>query len=268
LSVGIQIVQPPAATASAALRTAAQAAEALGYRTLWLADDLLADGPPRPGRPPAPVDALVAAAHLAALTTRVRLGIGSLDPAAHEPDALVRALATIDQLSEGRLTVSLAGGAPGAAVPVLEAMARNWPLEPASAGAPPAAGPPPVQIPRPPILATLDLDLSFTASTAGAAAPLDGLHVIWDRPGPDWRPSWERLVEAAERGGGDPAELHLVIQVPVSVSEPAATAAAIAEALSAGATEVVLAAPRSTGLDEALAAYAEAAEAIELRTGR
>jgi hypothetical protein len=31
---------------------------------------------------------------------------------------------------------------------------------------------------------------------------------------------------------------------------------------------VVLAAPRSTGLDEALAAYAEAAEAIELRTGR
>lgn len=266
MSVGIQIVQPPAATATGALRTAAEAAEALGYRTLWLADDLLADGPPGPGRPPVPLDALVAAANLAALTTRVRLGIGSLDPAAHGPLALVRALASVDQLSGGRLTISLARARASSARALLEAMAANWPVDAAPDGAPPAVGPPPLQVPRPPVLATLDLDLSFTADGPDPGVRVDGLHVVGGGPPTGWRSAWDRVVAHAERDGRDPAELHLVVQIPLAASEPAAGAGAIAEALASGATEVVLAMPRSTGLDEALAAYAEAAEAVELRT--
>jgi alkanesulfonate monooxygenase SsuD/methylene tetrahydromethanopterin reductase-like flavin-dependent oxidoreductase (luciferase family) len=272
LSIGIRLVQPPAATAAAALRTAALAAEALGYRTLWLADDLLADGPPGPGRPPVPIDALAGAAHLAALTTRVRIGVAGLDAGAHDPAALVQALATIDQLSAGRLTVSLAGGARGwAADALLDDMARNWPPEAAPDGAPPAVGPPPVQLPRPPILAAiadhLDLDLrvSDEAGSHGPGRPVDGLHVVDAVPEAAWRPVWEGLVAEAAAQGRDGDDLHLVVQVAVDPGDPAAAAGALAAALAGGATEVVLAVPRSTGLDEALAAYAEAAEAIELR---
>jgi alkanesulfonate monooxygenase SsuD/methylene tetrahydromethanopterin reductase-like flavin-dependent oxidoreductase (luciferase family) len=253
LPIGIRIVHPPAATATAALRTAAQAAEALGYRTLWAADDLRADVPPGPRRPPAPLDGLATLAHLAALTTRVRLGLASLDITQRRTEVLVGALASIDHLSAGRLTVSALAGDDGTSLAALLATTEEqWPPTP-TLDHHPAVGPPPFQLPRPPLLAVLEPGDEITEAHRSA----DGLHLL----GP-----WT-VAAAADARAATGADAQLIIQVEVDPAEPGAASQRVAEALDLAPTEIVLAAPDATGLDEALAAYAAVAERVELRAG-
>ncbi|HRW37792.1 MAG: LLM class flavin-dependent oxidoreductase [Acidimicrobiales bacterium] len=254
MPIGIRIVHPPAATATAALRTAAQAAEALGYRTLWAADDLRASAPPGPDRPPAPLDGPATLAHLAALTSRVRLGLAGLDAAERRANALVGALASIDHLSAGRLTVSALAGDGGTTLGELLATSdRQWPVTP-TLDHEPAIGPPPYQRPRPPLLAIVRPGDELTDAHRRA----DGLHLV----GP-WAPAAAAEVWDEVRTEG----AELVVQVEVDPSDPAAATEAITAAHRLEPTEIVLAAPDDTGLDEALAAYADVAELVELRAG-
>jgi probable F420-dependent oxidoreductase len=80
--------------------TAARA-EALGFDSLWAGDSLLA-------RPL--VDPMVALAVAAARTTRVRLGTGVLLAALHQPVLMARAIASLDQVSDGRVIVGVGRG--------------------------------------------------------------------------------------------------------------------------------------------------------------
>jgi probable F420-dependent oxidoreductase len=104
-----------------AIVTTAQAAEALGYDSLWVTERLLYPIAPRSPYPVTPdgalpeqfrrnLDPLAALTLAAASTERIRLGTSVLDMPYYNPVMLARSLATLDILSDGRLDVGLGLG--------------------------------------------------------------------------------------------------------------------------------------------------------------
>jgi probable F420-dependent oxidoreductase len=97
----------------------AELAERLGFESIWMGEHILTPvhddsqypGEALPFEPDSPfLDPLVSLAHIAARTTRLRLGTGILMAPAREPFATIRALATLDALSGGRLDLGLGLG--------------------------------------------------------------------------------------------------------------------------------------------------------------
>lgn len=97
----------------------AELAEKLGFESIWMGEHILTPihndshypGEKVPFDADSPfLDPLVALGHIAARTTRLRLGTGILMVPAREPFATIRALATLDALSGGRLDVGMGLG--------------------------------------------------------------------------------------------------------------------------------------------------------------
>ncbi|TCO61157.1 LLM class flavin-dependent oxidoreductase [Actinocrispum wychmicini] len=80
----------------------ARRAEALGFAGIWTQDTVSAEN--------FSLDGLHVLSYLAAVTERLRLGIGVLYSGRRNPAVQARELATVDQLSHGRLTVGLGVG--------------------------------------------------------------------------------------------------------------------------------------------------------------
>jgi probable F420-dependent oxidoreductase len=88
----------------------ARLAEDVGFEALWVGDHVAL---PLQGGDPAHqarLEALVAATYLAAVTTRVRLGVGVIVLPQRQPVLLAKQLSSIDVLSRGRLTVGIGVG--------------------------------------------------------------------------------------------------------------------------------------------------------------
>ncbi|MBO0770020.1 MAG: TIGR03619 family F420-dependent LLM class oxidoreductase [Actinobacteria bacterium] len=86
----------------------ARHAERVGFESLWVGDHIaLPDD--QDGRQPR-LEVVVAISHLAAVTTRIRLGFGVLVLPQRQPVLLARQLSSIDVLSKGRLTVGVGVG--------------------------------------------------------------------------------------------------------------------------------------------------------------
>jgi probable F420-dependent oxidoreductase len=91
------------------MRTVAVEAERLGYESIWTTDHILM--PPRSGTPyEKMLESITSLAFLAARTSRVKLGISSLIMAMRNPVVVVKQLATIDQLSGGRVMLATSVG--------------------------------------------------------------------------------------------------------------------------------------------------------------
>jgi probable F420-dependent oxidoreductase len=88
----------------------ARAAEEAGFEALWVGDHIAlpAEGGDPPEQPR--IEAVVAVAHLAAVTTRVRVGFGVIVLPQRQPVLLAKQLSSIDFLSGGRLTVGVGVG--------------------------------------------------------------------------------------------------------------------------------------------------------------
>ena len=89
----------------------ARAAEEAGFEALWVGDHIAlpyddSGDPPTQPR----IEAVVALAHLAALTSRVGLGFGVLVLPQRQPVLLAKQLSSIDYLSGGRVTVGVGVG--------------------------------------------------------------------------------------------------------------------------------------------------------------
>ena len=219
------------------LARVAQAAERLGYHSLWAFQRLLYPVAPRNeyyGTPGAAwpeafravLDPPAALAFVAALTTRIRLGVSVLLVPFYSPVVLAKQLATLDVLSGGRLVVGLgvgwsldefeAAGAPRARrgaradefVRCLKAMWADDPVEfagefyrvPRS-----LVSPKPVQRPHPPILiggyaeAVFRRAVTLGDGYTGGNIPLDEL-----------APLVARLRALAREAGRDPETLPIV----------------------------------------------------------
>ncbi|MGW6278000.1 TIGR03619 family F420-dependent LLM class oxidoreductase [Kribbella sp. NPDC055071] len=83
-------------------------AEAAGFESLWVGDHLAL--PADEGGDQPRLEVIVALSHLAAVTRRIRLGLGVIVLPQRQPVLLAKQLTTLDVLSKGRLTVGLGVG--------------------------------------------------------------------------------------------------------------------------------------------------------------
>ncbi|MDA1098139.1 MAG: LLM class flavin-dependent oxidoreductase [Proteobacteria bacterium] len=195
----------------------ADRAEALGFESVWVGDSLLA----RPRHEP-----LTLLAAIAGRTRRVELGTAVLLPALRNPVILAHQVATLDQISQGRviLGVGIAGDVPNiraefaaAGVPFEKRVGRmmeglrlcralwrgepvdwdgRWPVQQG------VLGPTPHRPGGPPIWG----GGSASASLARAGRHFDG----WFPTGPDaagWGQQWREVRESAREAGRNPDEL-------------------------------------------------------------
>ncbi|GAA4951259.1 LLM class F420-dependent oxidoreductase [Actinoplanes utahensis] len=147
----------------------ARLAEEAGFESLWVGDHIAL--PAGEGNPPR-LEAMVALSYLAAVTSRVRLGVGLIVLPQRQPVLLTKQLTSLDVLSGGRLTVAVGAGyvepelnAMGVTLAergarteeYLAAMRALWKADPSFAGrfvsfSGVVQHPSPVQRPHPPIL--------------------------------------------------------------------------------------------------------------------
>ena len=91
------------------MRTVAVEAEKMGYDSIWTTDHILM--PQQSGTPYETIlDSITSLAYLAAHTSSVKLGVSSLILAMRNPVVAVKQLATVDQLSRGRLMLATSAG--------------------------------------------------------------------------------------------------------------------------------------------------------------
>jgi probable F420-dependent oxidoreductase len=86
----------------------ARLAEEVGFESLWVGDHIAL--PADLGGEQPRLEVVVAISHLAAVTTRIRLGFGVIVLPQRQPVLLARQLSSIDVLSNGRLTVGVGVG--------------------------------------------------------------------------------------------------------------------------------------------------------------
>ena len=106
--IGVQLPEVERFVPWSELIPMAQAAEAVGFDSIWLGDHLLYDLPDGSVRGPWEVWTSLAA--IAAVTTRVELGPLVASIGFHEPTMLAKQAATVDAISGGRLIVGLGAG--------------------------------------------------------------------------------------------------------------------------------------------------------------
>lgn len=304
MRIGIQSAQLGRLADPAAVRSVAEAAEQLGYSSLWVVDRLPVavepaegyggmEGMPIPAEQRRTLDPLAVLAAAAALTHRVRLGTSVLVGPWYPPALLARSLTTLDVLSQGRLEVGLGigwsrherrslglpeeglGARLDALLDVLDAHWGDGPVAydgPAGTMAPSHRDLAPVQVPRPPVLlaayspAGLDRVARRADGWNPAGLPVDAVALMW-----------AQVKDLAVRHGRDPEHLRLVVRAnveladaPLGVDRPTyhGTVEQVAADLDAtrrvGAHEVILSVGGDVGVDQALDGCARLAERLDV----
>jgi len=203
--------------------------EELGFDSLWVWDHVLLGVEPN-----FPIiESLTVLTAVAARTSRIKLGTGILVLPLRNPVLLAKQLASMDQLSGGRLLMGMASGwykreFDAMGIPYdrrgkimdanLEIMKRLWTEESVSGEWGPhqiskaVMYPKPVQKPRIPIL--IDGYADRVLKRAGATG--DGWLTYFYRP-EAFTKSWTKIVDAAKEAGRDPATLLNASQLPIMV---------------------------------------------------
>ena len=273
MRLGVSLAQTGRLADPAAIRSAATAAEQVGYSSVWVLDRLGAGA--RPDLTTV-LDPLTVLTYAAACTTRVGLGTSVLVAPWYRPALLARSLSSLDVLSDGRLTIGLGLGAPldefaAVGVPPDELGRR---LDDALDVLDDVFAPMTGARRRPPVLlsATSPDDLDRVARRADGWNPA-GLPVEL------LAPLWATVRDLAAGHGRDPDSLRLVVRAPIDLrGEPVEgerapytgteeqIAADLEDTRRAGADEVILGVDGDDCLDVALDVYARVAEAADLPT--
>ena len=110
MTAGMHLPQAGPAASGEALRRAAELAESAGFADVWVSDHLVVpDGVPYPPSPYV-FEPLAVMSWVAAATSRVRVGTTVLVLPMRNPIVMGKSLATIDQLSGGRVILGAAAG--------------------------------------------------------------------------------------------------------------------------------------------------------------
>ncbi|BCI52316.1 LLM class F420-dependent oxidoreductase [Mycolicibacterium litorale] len=223
---------------------AARTAEAAGYASVWTYERLLF--PEKPVEPyveqpnvPWPEHSRQAADPLAVLTAaavateKVRLGVALLVAALHTPVQLAKALATVDQISGGRVIAGMGTGwstdefrAAGAARAdrarfldeTLDVFGAVWGPDPVTFCSPRVVIDNAAVLPKP--VSTIPVLLGGGARAGSKALRriaerADGWLPVLSTPGKagaaELRAGWERIREAAAEYGRDPSRMTMVV---------------------------------------------------------
>ncbi len=110
-TIGLFAINSHACAAPKAAARIAALAERLGYDSLWAGEHVVVPSPrvdPSPMEPDEPIlDPVVALAHLAARTERIRLGTGVIILPQRNPVVLAKQVASLDVLCGGRLILGI-----------------------------------------------------------------------------------------------------------------------------------------------------------------
>ena len=106
--IGVQLPEVERFVPWPELIAMAEAAEAVGFDSIWLGDHLLYDLPD--GSVRGPWEAFTSLAALAAVTSRVQLGTLVASLGFHEPPMLAKMAATVDAISGGRFILGVGAG--------------------------------------------------------------------------------------------------------------------------------------------------------------
>ena len=304
MRLGVSLAQFGRLADPASVRSAAVAAEQIGYSSVWVRDRLLAPVAPRSTNANFPnaelppewstsLDPVATLAYAAAVTSKVRLGTSVLVAPWYRPALLARSLASLDVLSDGRLTVGLGLGwsvdeYEAVGVPLhergrrleeaLDVMEACWSPDPVAYEGrdqrivPAQIGPKPAQSPRPPVL----LAGSTPEGLDRVARRADGWNPV-GLPVECIAPLWTTVRNLAVDHGRDPDALELVVRAnmaitpdPLGPERPSyhgtvdQVAADVDATRAAGAHEVVLGLFGDHSLNEALEHYACVAEAADM----
>src|SRR5436305_6981546 len=225
------------------IRAAAQEAEAMGYDSLWTNERVLVPLNPKtpyPGSPDGKLNPeydimfehLTVLTYASAITASIRLGVSVINIPFYNPVMLGRRVATMDQLSDGRVSLGVglawsedecdvnnvpfrARGRIGEEA--IEALKAVWGPDPVEYHGryfniqPSAIGPKPVQKPHPPILVgafmpkALDRAGRLADGFTGCCAPVDALLSMM-----------QAVKEAARARGRDVDALQFVMRCLVT----------------------------------------------------
>ena len=227
---------------------AARTAEAAGYASLWTYERLLF--PQTPAEPYAPpnvpwpetsrqaADPLAVLTAAAVATEKVRLGVSVLVAALHTPVQLAKALATIDQISGGRMIAGMGTGwstdefqATGATRAdrgrfldeTLDVFDAVWGPDPVTFRSPRVVIDNASVLPKPVskipgMLGGGGSNLGRSTSSAAVqriAKRADGWLPVPTTPGPagaaELRASWDRIREMASEYGRDTSRMEMVV---------------------------------------------------------
>jgi probable F420-dependent oxidoreductase len=110
-TIGLFAINSHACAETGAAARIATLAERLGYDSLWAGEHVVVPSPrvePSPMEPDEPIlDPLVALAHVAAHTERIKLGTGVIVLPQRNPLVLAKQVASLDVLSGGRLILGI-----------------------------------------------------------------------------------------------------------------------------------------------------------------
>lgn len=210
------------------VRRYAVRAEALGYASLWTQERVTGTQ--------TSLDPITFLSYLAGQTTRVRLGVSVFVLPRHNPVHLAKQLASLDQISGGRLIVGLGLGSNGAELPMygmsperrvrrfiehVEIMKALWTQSPASYAGDfysfdgVSIAPPPAQKPHPP--------LWFGASAEPAVRRALRLGDGWTGAGSAGREAFSENVERVKgwlaEEGRDPASFPISKRVYLAIDD-------------------------------------------------
>jgi probable F420-dependent oxidoreductase len=233
LAIAIPQTFPDGAFDPASFRAYLRRAEELGFESAWTQEQILGAMPSLD-----PVDMLT---YAAACTERLRLGCAVLLTALRSPVHLARSLATIDQLSRGRLEVGVGLGGqpqqapafgvdPGSRVarfneglrlmkalwtePSVTCEGRFWQLRDAR------MEPKPLQKPRPPIW----FGANHPNALRRAVAAGDGFFGGGSTPTPVFAEQVRTVRALLEEAGRDPAGFPLAKRIYIAVDDDAGRA--------------------------------------------
>ena len=102
-------INPAAATTAGVILEQARAADRQGFDSVWLGDHLI-DYHGDPYVEEGPLESFTLMTAIGAVTSRIRLAWGMLNPSFRNPAVLAKMLATLDQITEGRVICSLGAG--------------------------------------------------------------------------------------------------------------------------------------------------------------
>jgi len=213
-NIGLAFVTPAPLTKPENFVNFARKCEQIEVHSIWTIDRIVYDN----------LEPLTILGAAAAVTQRIRLGTSVLLPALRHPALLAKTIATLDFISNGRITIGVGFGSRendfkavevpyetrgSRAVECVQLMKRLWTEENVTHQGRffkvqnLTVGPQPVQKPHPPIFTGGTAEVALKRAGTWANGFICGSSAI-----PDFSSTWEKVAQYARAAGRDPKEIE------------------------------------------------------------
>ena len=213
-NIGLCFVNPAPLTKPENVVNFAKKCEAMGLHSIWTIDRIAYDN----------LEPLILLAAVAGATQKIRIGTSVLLPGLRHPALLAKIVATLDFISNGRLTIGVGFGSRendftavevpfegrgSRAVECIQLMKRLWTEEKVTHKGRffnvqnLTLGPRPIQQPHPPIFTGGSAEIALKRAGTWANGFICGSSAI-----PEFPTTWERIAQYARAAGRNPNEIE------------------------------------------------------------